>query len=129
MSTHLKLFLTAFAAISLIFVPGCEEEFSGYPMADDSSLYRMVQSVNEQSLPLGECGELQADATGEDSTEAAPCFWTKATVTIGPVTVVDWVFVCGNNVTVRIPNDPALIGLPITVVIPGVGTACGTVGE
>ena len=125
MSLSLKRIFTALAAISLIYVPGCQEEYAGYEMAEDSSLYRMAAADSELTLSLGECGDaVDADAS---ENEAAPCFWTKAVVTIGEVSVVDWVFVCGNSVLVRIPTDPALVGLSITVALPDGRTACGRV--
>ena len=99
------------------------EAFAGYEQADDSTLYRLADGEFEQELSMGAC-----DADSEDAfEERRPCYRTKAYVTIGTVTVVDWVYVCTGTVTVSVPNDPVLVGLPITVVIPGVGKSCGTV--
>jgi hypothetical protein len=127
MSLSLKRIFTVLAAISLIYVPGCQEEYAGIERAEDASVYRLAASDSELTLSLGECGDAVDAEAGEN--EAAPCFWTKAVVTIGGVPVIDWVFVCGNSVLVRVPNDPALLGLPITVELPDGRTACGKVGR
>jgi hypothetical protein len=126
-----RLLLIVAAAVTLLSSAGCVVEsssadlqaFAGYEQAEDSTLYRLADGETEQKLSMGDCSSDSEDALEEGQ----PCYWIKAYVTIGTVTVVDWVYVCNDTVTVSVPSDPVLIGLPITVEIPGVGKACGTV--
>jgi hypothetical protein len=83
MSLSLKRIFAVLAAISLIYVPGCQEAYAGIERAEDASAYRLAASDSELTLSLGECGDAVDAEAGEN--EAAPFFWTKAVVTIGGV--------------------------------------------
>ena len=129
MTAGRSILLLAFLA--LINLVGCDpamevdeataKEPAGRAVADALGFDREAVSYGWQSAELS----TKADMSEPDSDPE--CEWALAYVTVGGVTTVDKVLMCGKQAFVRVPSDPALIGLPLTVWVPGVGSFTGVV--
>ena len=116
----------------MLLVMACEEdpiEWDAFGETEElaEEAYRTgLSDESELTVTLESCDDESEEDKGEGEADETPCIWVKATIIIGTFTYVEKVRLCGPRAFVTVPNIPELIGLPITVVLPGGRTMCGT---
>lgn len=109
------LFLASLATVTV----GCGPEELYDPETQEFDLGLRVAEGEDCDLTLSADDGSEADASEPQEVSALVCVGGVCTWMTGTLN--------GNKLTIRLPADPALIGLPVTAIVPGVGTFTGTV--
>lgn len=113
-----RVSLRSLSALLIVLLPACGIEGEEFSSASFQEQVRAADAESTVSIDLvGEVKSVDADQACQEVT---------AIVCVGGVCTTMTATLCGNTLTVKLPVDRSLIGLPITAVVPGVGTFTGT---